>query len=93
LLLKKVINQLSSFHDILNLTRLLKLETLILSSQLFTNNPICELLNYQTYVIFYMTYIKQLDDIEIAEESRKTVASIIIKKKMYYNTQIGWLYM
>ncbi|ORY40328.1 L domain-like protein [Neocallimastix californiae] len=81
-------NQLSSFNDVLNLTRLLKLETLILQSQLFENNPLCELLNYQTYIIFHMTYIKQLDDIEITDESRKIVASTIIKKRMYYNTQI-----
>ena len=75
-------NQLSSFNDVLNLTRLLKLETLILQSQLFENNPLCELLNYQTYIIFHMTYIKQLDDIEITDESRKIVASTIIKKRM-----------
>jgi Leucine-rich repeat (LRR) protein len=35
-----------------------------------------------------MTYLKKLDDIEITDESRKTVASTIIKKRMYYNTQI-----
>ncbi|ORX41716.1 L domain-like protein [Piromyces finnis] len=81
-------NKLSSFNDLLNLTRLLNLETLVLSSQLFDNNPICDLLNYQTFIIFHMTYIKQLDDIEITDESRKTVASTIIKKRMYYNTQI-----
>ena len=29
-----------------------------------------------------MTYLKKLDDIEITDESRKTVASTIIKKRM-----------
>jgi Leucine-rich repeat (LRR) protein len=75
-------NNISSFREILHLTKLNKLETLCFSDPNYSDNPICKLCNYQTYVIHHLQKLTSFDTLKISTESRKLIAATIIKKRM-----------
>ncbi|KAJ3126543.1 Leucine-rich repeat-containing protein 9 [Nowakowskiella sp. JEL0407] len=81
-------NKLSSFRDILHLSRLKNLTTLNLSDPNFADNPICLLCNYQTHVIYHLSGLKYLDTLDVTDESRKIISATVLKKRMYYNMRI-----
>ncbi|KAI8921751.1 hypothetical protein BC831DRAFT_475811 [Entophlyctis helioformis] len=86
-------NRISSFREILNLTRLPNLTHLCLSDPNFADNPICALCNYQTHVVYHLPNLKFLDTLEVTEESRRIISATILKKRMqvcfaYYNMRI-----
>lgn len=81
-------NQISSFREILHLARLKKLEHLSLSDPNYSDNPICALCNYQTYIIHHLPKIVSFDTLSVTAESRKTIGATIVKKRMYYNMRI-----
>lgn len=58
-------NKVTHFKEIINLTRLSTLQTLILSDPHFGDNPVCMLSNYQTYVLYYLSQILCLDTLKI----------------------------
>ena len=92
-------NKLSSFREILYLTRLPKLKSLCLSDPNFADNPICSLCNYQTHVVYHLPMLESLDTLDVTEESRKMISATVLKKRMcvvyapnstdrYYNMRI-----
>lgn len=51
-------NQVWSFKDIINLVRLTSLRRLSLADPMFGENPVCELCNYTTYVLFHLQQVQ-----------------------------------
>mmetsp|Transcript_28588 Transcript_28588/g.94719 ORF Transcript_28588/g.94719 Transcript_28588/m.94719 type:complete len:132 (+) Transcript_28588:937-1332(+) len=64
-------NQISSFREILNLSRLAALRSLSLSDPHFGDNPICKLCNYQTHVTFHLNQLNSLDMEAISENAKR----------------------
>ncbi|KAI8805973.1 hypothetical protein BJ742DRAFT_901172 [Cladochytrium replicatum] len=81
-------NCLSSFRDVLYLSRLEDLSSLCLSDPNFSENPICALCNYQTHIIYHLSSLKSLDTMDITDESRRIISATVLKKRMYYNMRI-----
>lgn len=84
-------NKISSFRDILNLSKLGSLRSLSLMDPHFGDNPICRLCNYQTYVTYHLTGLQSLDMENISENAKRLAKAIYLKKKMYYNMRIKTL--
>mmetsp|Transcript_8391 Transcript_8391/g.28762 ORF Transcript_8391/g.28762 Transcript_8391/m.28762 type:complete len:193 (+) Transcript_8391:1236-1814(+) len=84
-------NQISSFREILNLSRLAALRSLSLSDPHFGDNPICKLCNYQTHVTFHLNQLNSLDMEAISENAKRLSKAIYLKKKMYYNMRMKTL--
>lgn len=81
-------NKICSFKEVLNLNRLAKLKTLAFYDPHFGENPICNLCNYQTYVLYHLRNITKLDTLSISEEAKAFAESTLMRKKMYYNMRI-----
>lgn len=81
-------NKICSFKEILNLTRLPKLEILSFYDPHYGDNPICLLGNYQTFVLYHLSNITQLDTLWVSENARNLAETTFMKKKMYYNMKI-----
>ena len=84
-------NRISSFRDILNLSRLSTLRCLSLADPHFGDNPICRLCNYQTYVTFHLAQLNSLDIEIISDNAKRLAKAIYLKKKMYYNMRMKTL--
>lgn len=72
----------------LNLNRLPNLKILSFYDPHFGENPICNLCNYQTYVLYHLRNIAKLDTLTISEEAKAYAESTLMRKKMYYNMRI-----
>ncbi|TPX66556.1 hypothetical protein SpCBS45565_g04405 [Spizellomyces sp. 'palustris'] len=81
-------NAISSFRQVMFLSRLPNLHSLCLSDPNFAENPICGLSNYQTHVIYHLPNLKWLDTLQVTEESRRIINATVMKKRMYYNMRI-----
>jgi Leucine-rich repeat (LRR) protein len=81
-------NRISSFREILHLSRLKTLSRLSLSDPNFSDNPICGLCNYQTYTVHHLPNLCTFDTMEVTQESRRLIGATIVKKRMYYNMRI-----
>ncbi len=75
-------NLISSFREILHLSRLKSLEQLSLSDPNYSDNPICTLCNYQTYIVHHLPRISIFDTLEVTAESRNAISATIVKKRM-----------
>jgi len=84
-------NKISSFRDILNLSRLKSLKSLSFTDPHFGDNPICRLCNYQTYVTYHIPGLQSLDAGSIGENAKRLAKAIYLKKKMYYNMRMKTL--
>lgn len=81
-------NLIGSFKEVLCLTSLPSLTILALNDPHFSENPVCNLCNYQTYMIFQLPQLKKLDTFLISEEAQNYAEATFMKKKMYYNMRI-----
>lgn len=81
-------NKICSFKEVLNLNRLPSLKILSFYDPHFGENPICNLCNYQTYVLYHLRNISKLDTLAISEEAKAYAESTLMRKKMYYNMRI-----
>ncbi|CAK56731.1 unnamed protein product (macronuclear) [Paramecium tetraurelia] len=81
-------NKICSFKEALNLNRLPNLKVLAFYDPHFGDNPICNLCNYQTYVLYHLRNIYKLDTLIISEEQKSFAEGTFMKKKMYYNMRI-----
>eukprot|EP00949_MAST-11_sp_MAST-11-sp1_P004981 g4981.t1 len=84
-------NKVGSFKEILNLTRQLALRSMCFSDPHFGDNPVCNLCNYQTYVLYHLNQLTSLDTMYISVESKQLAEATYMKKKMYYNMRIKTL--
>jgi Leucine-rich repeat (LRR) protein len=81
-------NKICSFKEVLNLNRLPNLRVLSFYDPHFGENPICNLCNYQTYVLYHLRNISKLDTLTINEDAKAFAESTLMRKKMYYNMRI-----
>ena len=84
-------NRIGYFKEIHNLTRLPALTTLCLNEPHYGDNPVCNLCNYQTYVLYQLAGLTCLDTLRVSEEAKALAEATYIKKKMYYNMRIKTL--
>lgn len=84
-------NLLANFKDVPTLGRMRKLTKIAMSEPHFGENPLCSLCNYQTYVLFHMPQLQQLDSMLVTDELRALAEATYMKKKMYYNMRIKTL--
>jgi len=81
-------NLIGNFKEVLNLNRLPALRKLRFSDPHFGENPICSLCNYNTYVLYHLNFLAQLDSLLVSEEAQSSTESTFMKKRMYYNMRI-----
>eukprot|EP00736_Rhodelphis_marinus_P003488 Rmarinus@m.14061 len=84
-------NLIGCFKEIPNLARLPELKTLLLMDPNHGDNPVCNLCNYQTYVLFHLSTLTSLDGIPLMSETKQIAEATYLKKKMYYNMRIKTL--
>lgn len=63
-------NRIGNFKEVLNLNRLPALQYASFSDANYGENPICNLCNYQTYVLFHLPKLFKLDTMHISDESK-----------------------
>jgi hypothetical protein len=63
-------NKICSFKEALNLNRLTGLRVLAFYDPHYGENPICNLCNYQTYVLYHLRNINKLDTLLISDEAK-----------------------
>ena len=81
-------NKIGNFKEVLNLNRLPKLESCLFNDVNYGDNPICQLCNYQIFVLFNIPKITKLDGIQVSDETKNFAETTFMKKRMYYNMRI-----
>ncbi|XP_051003310.1 leucine-rich repeat-containing protein 9 [Acomys russatus] len=82
-------NQITSFKDLTNLTRLPRLKDLSLNDPQYKTNPVCQLCNYSTHVLYHLPSLQRLDTFDVSAKQVKELAdTTVMKKIMYYNMRI-----
>uniref|UniRef100_A0A8C0K5F0 Leucine rich repeat containing 9 n=1 Tax=Canis lupus dingo TaxID=286419 RepID=A0A8C0K5F0_CANLU len=82
-------NQICSFKDLTNLTRLHRLKDLCLNDPQYKTNPVCLLCNYSTHVLYHLPSLQRLDTFDVSAKQIKELAdTTAMKKIMYYNMRI-----
>ncbi|KAL1791201.1 leucine-rich repeat-containing protein 9 isoform X1 [Sigmodon hispidus] len=82
-------NQINSFKDLTNLTRLPHLKDLSLNDPQYKTNPVCQLYNYSTHVLYHLPSLQRLDTFDVSAKQIKELAdTTAMKKVMYYNMRI-----
>ena len=81
-------NFIGNFKEILHLNRIPSIRKLRFSDPHFGENPICSLCNYNTYVLYHLNFLSQLDSLTVSEEAQSSTESTFMKKRMYYNMKI-----
>ncbi|XP_021103662.1 leucine-rich repeat-containing protein 9 isoform X2 [Heterocephalus glaber] len=82
-------NQICSFKDLTNLTGLPSLKDLCLNDPQYKANPVCQLCNYSTHVLYHLPCLQRLDTFDVSAKQIKELAdTTVMKKIMYYNMRI-----
>ncbi|XP_038193767.1 leucine-rich repeat-containing protein 9 [Arvicola amphibius] len=82
-------NQITSFKDLTNLTRLPRLKDLSLNDPQYKTNPVCQLCNYSTHILYHLPTLQRLDTFDVSAKQIKELAdTTAMKKIMYYNMRI-----
>lgn len=86
-------NSIASFKEILALCALPSLRVLSFNDPHFLENSVCNLCNYQTFVLYQLPHLTQLDSFLLSDESKHYAEATFMKKKMYYNMRIKTIKM
>ncbi|XP_055989754.1 leucine-rich repeat-containing protein 9 [Sorex fumeus] len=82
-------NQIRSFKDLTNLTRLSCLKDLCLNDPQYKSNPVCLLFNYSIHVLYHLPSLQRLDTFDVSAKQIKELADMtVMKKTMYYNMRL-----
>lgn len=81
-------NKIGNFKEVLNLNRLPCLSICTFNDPHYGDNPICNLCNYSTYVLYHLPRLYRLDTEMISDESKNFAEGTFMKKRMYYNMRI-----
>ena len=81
-------NRVGNFKEVLNLNRLPNLRICTFQDPHYGDNPICNLCNYQTYVLYHLPNLIRLDTLLISEDAKAFADATFMKKRMYYNMRI-----
>lgn len=63
-------NRIGNFKELLNLNRLPNLRVTTFFDPHYGDNPICNLCNYQTYVLYHFPYLEKLDTLHISDDAK-----------------------
>jgi hypothetical protein len=81
-------NKIGRLKEVLYLQKLNQLRHIQFSDPHYGENPICNLCNYQTYVLFHLVKLEKLDTLQISDEAKTFAETTFMKKRMYYNMRI-----
>ena len=81
-------NKIGNFKEVLNLNRLPNLRICTFQDPHYGENPICNLCNYQTYVLYHLPNLSKLDTLYISDDAKAFADATFMKKLMYYNMRI-----
>lgn len=81
-------NKIGNFKELLNLNRLPSLRIATFFDPHYGDNPICNLWNYQTYVLYHLPNLEKLDTLHISDDAKAFAEATFMKKRMYYNMRI-----
>jgi Leucine-rich repeat (LRR) protein len=81
-------NKIGNFKELLNLNWLPNLKVSCFFDPHYGENPICNLCNYQTYVLYHLPKLVKLDTLHISEDAKTFAEATFMKKRMYYNMRI-----
>lgn len=81
-------NRIGSFREVLELARHGSLRELSFADPDWGDNPICQLCNYQTYILFHLSQLQVHDRIRVGEEELSAAQAAFSKKKLFYNMRI-----
>lgn len=81
-------NKVGNFKEVLNLNRLPELKICTFQDPHYGENPICNLCNYQTYVLYHLPNLAKLDTLSISDDAKAFADATFMKKRMYYNMRI-----
>jgi Leucine-rich repeat (LRR) protein len=81
-------NRIGNFKEVLNLNRLPNLRVCTFQDPHYGENPICNLCNYQTYVLYHLPNLTKLDTLYISDDAKAFADATFMKKRMYYNMRI-----
>jgi Leucine-rich repeat (LRR) protein len=81
-------NKIGNFKEVLNLNRLPNLRICTFQDPHYGENPICNLCNYQTYVLYHLPNLTKLDTLYISDDAKAFADATFMKKRMYYNMRI-----
>ncbi|XP_054909202.1 leucine-rich repeat-containing protein 9 isoform X2 [Poeciliopsis prolifica] len=82
-------NKISSFKELIPLTRLPHLKQLALNDPTSASNPVCQLCNYSIHILYHMPGLERLDNWDVSSKQIKNAAeSAVMKKLMYYNMRV-----
>ncbi|XP_054386670.2 leucine-rich repeat-containing protein 9 isoform X2 [Pongo abelii] len=85
-------NQICSFKELTNLTRLPCLKDLCLNDPQYETNPVCLLCNYSIHVLYHLPCLQRFDTLDVSAKQIKELAdTTAMKKIMYYNMRIKTL--
>ncbi|EDL36531.1 leucine rich repeat containing 9, isoform CRA_a [Mus musculus] len=69
-------NQITSFKDLTNLTKLTHLKDLCLNDPQYKSNPVCQLCNYSTHVLYHLPSLQRLDTFDVSAKQIKELADV-----------------
>ena len=75
-------NLIGSFKEILNLNRLPGLRNVCFSDPHFGDSPVCNLCNYQTYILYHLSQLSSLDTMLVGDDSKSLAEATYMKKKV-----------
>ena len=81
-------NKVGNFKEVLNLNRLPNLRICSFQDPHYGDNPICNLCNYQTFVLYHLPNLAKLDTLSISDDAKAFADATFMKKRMYYNMRI-----
>jgi Leucine-rich repeat (LRR) protein len=81
-------NRVGNFKEVLNLNRLPELRTCTFQDPHYGENPIYNLCNYQTYVLYHLSTLTKLDTLVLTDDAKAFADATFMKKRMYYNMRI-----
>ncbi|MEQ2182513.1 hypothetical protein GOODEAATRI_023130, partial [Goodea atripinnis] len=75
--------------ELTQLARLPHLRELVLNDPTSGLNPVCQLCNYTTHILYHMPGLQRLDNWDVSCKQVKDAAeSAVMKKLMYYNMRV-----
>lgn len=86
-------NRIAAFKDVTLLTRLPKLRQLSLNDPTYDSNPVCQLCNYTTHMLYHLPHLARLDthDVTSACPFKELAQATVAKKKMFYHMKLKTL--
>lgn len=81
-------NQITSFRDILDLSKFVGMTELALADPDWGENPICDLSNYQMYTLYHLPSLRVLDRMRISDEEHSAAQAAFARKRLFYSMRI-----